>query len=418
MNSDDRKMLVAVWACLAVVTMAGNPADHHAFPGPSPSCMLNINQPCPVPVGWHPDWALINSTAMMARASNTDNEGFVPVHQWGLATLDNRVGVASWSRGGPDKASYEKTATANCIRLKQAGLVARCGIYHNIELGLEWLESNRAVMDAAHVAAGWFLRLQNGSVFNHEVIIPVSDIENITLRQYFIDWRSADAAEYFVRAILNVTLAVDLTFTDDREGVPVEHPEVQPATGLSDGALAELQLATQSGGQHLANALAAAGRTCWDCIGGTQGERNQQPPGCVDSGGHGKGACPRCTGGLLNCSQARFGACANDMRRYCDPAMQNRGMFMAWPIYGPEAAADHNQTLAAFLIARPPVAYLGGRLQDSDWNPLFALDVGRPLGLCQEGPTGVFTRQWSKGVASLDCNQWEAHLPFATIPKN
>ena len=131
--------------------------------------------------------------------------------------------------------------------------------------------------------------------------------------------------------------------------IPYQY-QVQPATGLSDADLAQLQFATQAGGQYLATALAAAGRTCWDCIGGTQGERNQQPPGCVDSGGHGKGPCPGCTGGLLNCSGARDGSCAADMRRYCAPAMQGRGMFMAWDPY---SATDHNQTIAAFLVARP-----------------------------------------------------------------
>ena len=50
--------------------MRGNPADNKAFSGPSPSCMLNHN-PCPLPHGWV-DWALVNSTAMMARTSNTE----------------------------------------------------------------------------------------------------------------------------------------------------------------------------------------------------------------------------------------------------------------------------------------------------------------------------------------------------------
>ena len=83
---------------------------------------------------------------------------------------------------------------------------------------------------------------------------------------------------------------------------------------------------------------------------------------------------------------------------------------MAWD---PSAVADHNQTLAAFLVTRPPVAFLGGRLRDADWSPLFSLDVGVPLGLCDEGPAGVFSRRWSNGVAALDCNTWQARLPFA-----
>ena len=86
---------------------------------------------------------------------------------------------------------------------------------------------------------------------------------------------------------------------------------------------------------------------------------------------------------------------------------------MAWD---PSAAAVHNQTLAAFLVARPPVAFLGGRLHDADWSPLFALDVGVPLGLCEEGPPGVFSRAWSKGTATLDCNTWTARLPFPLLP--
>jgi hypothetical protein len=46
--------------------------------------------------------------------------------------------------------------------------------------------------------------------------------------------------------------------------------------------------------------------------------------------------------------------------------------------------ADLNQSLAAFLIARPPVAFFGSRWQDDKWSPLFNLDVGEPLGNCTE----------------------------------
>ena len=182
--------------------LGGNPADHRAFPGPSPSCMLN-RQPCPLPEatgGWGAvDWALINSTAMMARNSNADNpdNGFVPQHYWGLITLDNGVGITAWAHDGvATHTHYERTAVLNCARLKDANLVKRCGIYHNVELALEWLESNRAVMDEDHVASGWFLQHHgNRSVFDHPVTMAVDGTRNITLRQYFIDWRNMDAAE-------------------------------------------------------------------------------------------------------------------------------------------------------------------------------------------------------------------------------
>ena len=76
---------------------------------------------------------------------------------------------------------------------------------------------------------------------------------------------------------------------------------------------------------------------------------------------------------------------------------------------------DLNQTIAAFLVSRPPIAFLGSRWQDSSWNPLFNLDVGEPLGLCNETQPGVFERVWTKGVAALDCNEWVGHLPFGTL---
>lgn len=204
---------VAVWlVAMAATSNGGNPADHHAFSGPSPSCMLN-GQPCPLPT-WRDNWALINSTAMMARESNVDSDpeaGFVPKHRWGLITLDNSVGIAAWAGAGgvANQSHYERTATENCARLKKAGLVRVCGIYHNVELALEWLESNRAVMDDEHVAAGWFLRYQgNKSVFNHNTTLPVSDGENITLRQYFIDWRNMDAVSVTRQAVVKQGVAM------------------------------------------------------------------------------------------------------------------------------------------------------------------------------------------------------------------
>lgn len=259
--------------------------------------------------------------------------------------------------------------------------MTRCGIYHNLELSLQWLESQRAVMDAAHVDLGWFLRFPgNGSVFHHD--IPEG-------KQWTIDWRNPRAAEYFVWSIVNATMqpGVDITFTDDREGVPCEHPEVQPDLNMSNDELADLQFATQEAGQYLATVLATQNRSCWDCIGGTQGEHNLRGP------------------------PSDAAQCASYMRSLCVPSMQGRGMFMAWDT---RAA---NQTLAAFLITRPPIAFLGGRLDDHDWNPLFALDVGEPLdqALCQETDSRVFSRRWTEGTVSLNCNTFEAQLPFSNV---
>lgn len=376
-----------------------------AAPLPSPSCMLN-NESCPIPRGWVADWSLVNSTALMAVGAPSDSpDGFYPVHRWGYVTLDWSTGWKQWigtsSTADPTKTTCEATSSANCVRLKQAGKVKRCGIYHNMELSLQWLESERAVMDEEHVKAGWFLRYPNGSVFDKKQHVQQS---HVNMSQWIIDWRNQDAADYFVEAILNSTFlpGVDATFTDDLPGVPAEHPEVQPATQLSNSSLAHLQRATQSAEMALASALAVNGKFCWDCVGGEDGPEgssysmNQQAP-------------PNNTAG-----------CVQWFRHFCKPEMQGRGMLMGFAPNQPSP----NETVAAFLIARGPYAFIGGReLRDShegDWHPLFGLDVGQPLGLCAEmSPrSNAFERSWTRGKASFDCNNYQATLEFEMLPES
>ena len=369
---------------------------------PSPSCMLN-NESCPIPRGWEADWSVLNSSAMMAAAES--DGGFKPVHKWGYVTLDWQAGMLSWLQRPPGstaptdpaKTTCEATSAANCAALKAAGAVKRCGIYHNMELALQWLESNRAVMDDAHIKAGWFLTHPNGTVLNTPRTYPHNTTSPL-LSQYFIDWRNADAAAYFVGAIVNSTFldGVDATFTDDLPGFPQEaDPSVVPASGLSNHSLAELQFATQESEGFVATTLAIEGKFCWDCVGGEDGPEGssygfeQVPP-------------PNNTAG-----------CDAWFRHYCAPEMQGRGMFMDFPANNPRAS----QALGAFLVTRGPYAFIGGRgLRDDTWHPIFATDVGEPLGLCYEAKPHVFERKWSKGVAGFDCSTYTAHLPFPSLP--
>ena len=193
-----------------------------------------------------------------------------------------------------------------------------------------------------------------------------------------------DAAAYFVASIVNATVFydVDLTFTDDRDGIPVEHPQLPATLNLSDAEVAQVQFATQAAGQWLATSLAAVGKTCWDCLGGYE----------------------------LGPRPVEGATCAPTMRSLCDASQQGRSMLMGF-----SGSGGLNQSLAAFLVSRPPVAFFGSRWQDEQWNELFDLDVGEPLGLCSEGPPGVFSRAWSKGTAALDCNAWQATLDFSLL---
>ena len=266
-----------------------------------------------------------------------------------------------------------------------------------------------------------------GSVFDQKQHVQQS---TVNMSQWIIDWRNQDAADYFVVAIVNSTFlpGVDATFTDDLPGVPAEHPgkssrpgtsgmsphatslllticlgaEVQPATHLSNASLAHLQWATQSAEMALASALAIKGKFCWDCIGGEDGpagssySMNRLPP-------------PNNTA-----------ACSMWFQHYCQPRMQGRGMLLSWD---PKPTAPR-AVMASFLISRGPYAFIGGRgIRDSNppsgngWHPLFGLDVGVPLELCEETEPNVFSRRWSKGTAKLDCNTYTASLPFKMLPE-
>ena len=311
--------------------------------------------------------------------------GFTPApgHHWGMVSLDWQVGEATWLSPNRSASECEAVSAANCARLKAAGSVTRCGIYHNVELALQWIESSRAVMfDPSK--ADWFLQYTDGRGNKNGTIYDDPRMEG---SQYFIDYRNADAASYFVGAIVNTTinLGVDLTFTDDRDGIPVEHPGLPAALNISAEEVAAVQFATQAAGQWLATSLAAAGKTCWDCLDGDN----------------------------LGVRPVAGATCAPTMRSLCVPGMQGRSMFMGYS--GPARAGPLNQSLAAFLVTRPPVAFFGSRWQDDGWDPLFDLDVGEPTGLCAEGPDGVFSRNWSKGKASLNCNDFTATLDFAML---
>jgi hypothetical protein len=255
-------------------------------------------------------------------------------------------------------------------------------MYHNQELSLEWLESQRAAMDDS-TRASWFLRWPNGSIYTEpEKGRPHGGYN----AQAFWDFRVAPSAAYFVSSIL-ATLdspAVDGTFADDVNGLPAEHPLVISLLNLSASDMQAIQYATQATNMALINATVQHGKYVWQAFGASDGAR----PGPT-----------RVT-------------CSAWMQEYCAPTRQSE------PLLQQHDAAFANQSVAAFLIVRPPNGYLGfgWYSNDKNWDPLFLLQAGTPTGLCAEGPTnGVFSRNWSNGVAALDCNSWIADLPFPSL---
>ena len=240
-----------------VLLAAGAGGAAAAAAMPSPTCALN-GLPCAPPT-WAPTWNLTQSTVIQPSGDSY----FIPKHPWGLISLDWSVARSIWFRGNTSNTTCEATSRRGCAMLKAAGLATRCFIYHNQELGLEWLETQRAVMASN---PEYFLRYLPGNTGNK----PVGDVYNEPRaegNQFFWNHSNQDAAQYFMASVLSSLEAdggvADGTFTDDVDGVPAEHPNAQKNVGMSDDALAALRFATQSTSSALIQALTLAGKYNW-----------------------------------------------------------------------------------------------------------------------------------------------------------
>ena len=171
---------------------------------------------------------------------------------------------------------------------------------------------------------------------------------------------------------------VDGTFTDDVNGIPDEHGHLPGLLNLSAAELDVYRYHTSIANQMLVDASVAAGKYVWQAFG------NQD----------GVGDFPTNV------------TCASWMRERCNAA---------WQVRPTTQAIDgrfFNQSLAAFLVTRSPWAYLG--VHWNYWSSQYNWSVGAPTPAganCTEGPAGVFSRPWTHGVASLDCNTWTATIP-------
>jgi len=175
---------------------------------------------------------------------------------------------------------------------------------------------------------------------------------------------------------------VDGTYTDDVQGLPEEHAEAAGNLGMEDREVRELRYATQRTSQKLIRSLVEAKKYNWQAFGF---EDNLGPAVTKEN-------------------------CVSFLRSACNETTQH----LPWTV---ELDEKHvAQSVAAFLIGRGPYAYIGyGWLGEylPRIHPLIEkLDVGQPIGLCREEPKHVFTRDWTKGSATLRCDSFVANLFF------
>ena len=385
---------------LAVVARCAAAPGGSALPIVPPCAVTEGTPPCPLPT-WEPVWALNRST--ICQPGGNDGDSWLDpaaAARWGLVSLDWSVANAEW-RGNGNVANMTGAATLveQCRRIKAVDPTTKCFVYRNTELALEWMEPHRAVMrDPAF--AGYFLQYQPGNPQNGTPGAPYNEDAGgpgAGCRQFFWNYSNADAYEYVLGVSEQGALAtdsefVDGTFLDDSQAIPQEHAQAPANMGMSALQLLDAQNSTYRFFNEAVAALASKGKFIWQ---GFNGLEQGDPDGV--------GIAP---------TQS---TCASYMETVCAPAWQGVPRTTQWP----SAQGDKLPVLASFLVSRGPFDFVGfgwfgaGSIGLPTWDPLFdAYDVGEPTGACTQSAPGVFSRTWSKGTASLDCNTWTATLNF------
>ncbi len=254
-----------------------------------------------------------------------------------------------------------------------------------MELAIQVLESQRPAMFPGEPAydPNLFVQWPNGTVYsvgmeNHGPGIG-----------YFWNYTNPAARAFFTKATLAALdySEVDGTFIDDWTGIPAEHKSIITDLNLTAAEVGAFQRATSVVDEELLDALLKKGQYAWQAFTAIGGG------GALGKWGIGGG--PNAT------------TCAAWMRLRCTPEWQARAVTQWCDV------DNFNQSLASFLVTRPPVAFFGfGWPSDTtDWRPEFLWQVGTPMGVCAETAPGVFSRPWTHGAASLDCNSWEGIVP-------
>ena len=363
---------------------------------PTPSCATqNGDPPCPLPQ-WAASWALNRS--IVTQPGNVP--GFLNASaaaRFGLVSLDWSVASAVWRPGGAAQACATTTGAATlveqCRQIKAVDATTRCFVYRNTILFLEWLEPQRSAMQDP-TRADYFLQYQPGNPSRTPPGTIYSEVARGPgdgCQQYFLNYSNPDAFAYALAvseqgALGTASPFVDGTFLDDSQALPQEHPLAPGNMGLSPMQLATLQNDTHRFVQTAIETLAAQGHYIWQ---GFDGNRAGDPDGVAPA--------------------PTRADCAAYMAELCAPSWQQVPMTLNWD--------GRNTTLAAFLIGRGPVAYVGkgwtGGVGMMGWDPRFDLNVGEPAGLCAQHAPGVFSRAWTRGEVVLDCNEFSAVLPFS-----
>ena len=396
------------------------PATRPPTPAPAPivkSCAASHNaRPCPPPP-WPPVYQMNRSTVV--QPCNSSGYWSNP-DEFGLTSFDWSNAKAIWSSNTNNATNCSEMLVEQAKMVKTASHGrTRVFVYRNFELALEWIRGQRAAMNDP-TKSGYFLYVSLSSLF-HVTPVFVSSLITTSLtssssplssqyqdehgvstgkvysepqlnglRQYFWNFSNPEAVDFFIADALGKDAIgnafVDGIFSDDVAGTFQEHGNAVRNMNLSAAQVHEIETDSNKAYDTIIAALVAAGGYNWQAFGAEDA-----------------------TGAAIISGKA---TCAAKMRAAC--GAQHAAKWAATPrLVG---AVHDDQGIASFLIARGPFWWSGsgwGGCSDAvqEHSPS-NLDPGTPTGLCEEYPGNFFTRKFTKGRATLDCNSYTATLDF------
>jgi hypothetical protein len=312
--------------------------------------------------------------------------------EFGMVSFDWSNAKEIWSKNKNTVTNCSEMLVEQAKEVKKVSPGTKVFVYRNFELALEWIRGQRQhMLDPSK--AGYFLQYQTGPKKGQ-----VYDEDQFNgLHQFFWDFRNESAVDAFVADAVGPdavgNAAVDGIFTDDVNGDFQEHGHAIASMGFTKEVEAEIIDANQRAYTKIITALIAKKGYNWQAFGAGDGVSHNPLP--TDQ---------------ASCKAAMQSLCPLGKLQK-DPALLGAG--------GKADTHLPKQTVAAFMIVRGPFWWLGTGWQGctdkpSTWqeDPLLQIDPGTPAGVCKETSDGVFSRTYTKGTATLDCNIWTATLDF------
>ena len=116
--------------------------------------------------------------------------------------------------------------------------------------------------------------------------------------------------------------------------------------------------------------------------------------------------------------------CKQQLTAFCkaDSQAQNRAMMFPFAGKDPETLPAFEEDLANFLLSRGPHAFLGhswlGCSKTYAFPDALNADYGEPTELCHETSPGVFARDWTKAVVTMDCGTYKGSVTMKDTGKS